>query len=48
MHNPGSCLRHEALELLAIGPPALQLHMRLSENEGVPYFGGPYNKDPTI
>ena len=20
----------------------------VSENNGVPYFGGPYNKDPTI
>ena len=24
------------------------LGFRVSENRGVPYFGAPYNKDPTI
>ena len=34
--------------LRTFSPEILQNYMGVSENEGVPYFGGPHNKDPTI
>ena len=36
-------------EIRALGSKDVWVHnMGLSENWGIPYFGGPHSKDPTI